>query len=48
MILDASSVPASQEGPNENDLTLLADGKTIMFVMALSRSLQRMVVPQVG
>lgn len=34
-ILDAAAVPKSQEGPNENDLTLLADGKTIMCVVRL-------------
>ena len=34
-ILDAKHAPASQEGPNENDLVLLADGKTIMCVVRL-------------
>ena len=34
-ILDASQAPESEEGPNENDLVLLADGKTIMCVVRL-------------
>ena len=34
-VLDAASVPSSQEGPNENDITLLKDGKTIMCVCRL-------------
>ena len=34
-ILDASQAPESEEGPNENDLVLLADGKTIMCVVHL-------------
>jgi hypothetical protein len=28
-------VPSSGEGPNENDITLLADGKTLMSVMRI-------------
>lgn len=34
-ILDAAQAPQSEEGPNENDLVLLADGKTIMCVVRL-------------
>ena len=34
-ILAASSVPKSQEGPNENDLVMLGDGKTIMCIVRL-------------
>ena len=34
-ILDAASAPSSEEGPNENDLALLADGKTILSVIRL-------------
>jgi len=32
-ILDAAGVPASEEGPNQNDLVLLSDDQTIMAVM---------------
>jgi len=32
-ILDAAQVPESEEGPNQNDLVLLADNQTIMCVM---------------
>jgi hypothetical protein len=32
-ILDAAGVPTSEEGPNQNDLVLLADNQTIMCVM---------------
>lgn len=34
-ILNAAQVPMSEEGPNENDLTLLKDGETIMCVVRL-------------
>lgn len=34
-ILSAAQVPHSQEGPNENDLVLLADKKSIMCVVRL-------------
>eukprot|EP00928_Gymnodinium_smaydae_P055478 TRINITY_DN39001_c0_g1_i1.p1 TRINITY_DN39001_c0_g1~~TRINITY_DN39001_c0_g1_i1.p1 ORF type:complete len:413 (+),score=45.40 TRINITY_DN39001_c0_g1_i1:40-1239(+) len=34
-IADAAQTPASEEGPNENDLALLADGKTILCVVRL-------------
>eukprot|EP00937_MAST-01D_sp_MAST-1D-sp2_P001797 g1797.t1 len=32
-VLDAAGVPSSEEGPNQNDLVLLADNRTIMCVM---------------
>ena len=32
-ILDAAHAPNSEEGPNENDLALLDDGKTILCVI---------------
>ena len=32
-ILDAASLPQSEEGPNQNDLVLLADNRTLMCVM---------------
>ncbi len=35
VILDAAQVPKSEEGPNENDLVLLADNRTIMCVVRL-------------
>lgn len=34
-IVDASQTPASEEGPNENDLALLADGETILCIVRL-------------
>lgn len=34
-VLSAADVPHSQEGPNENDLVVLADGKSIMCVVRL-------------
>jgi len=34
-VLDAADVPDSEEGPNENDVVLLKDGKTIMSVIRL-------------
>jgi hypothetical protein len=34
-IITAAQVPSSGEGPNENDITLLADGKTLMSVMRI-------------
>ena len=35
VILAASAVPQSEEGPNENDLVVLKDGKTILSVIRL-------------
>ena len=35
VILDAADAPESEEGPNENDLVLLADNTTIMCVVRL-------------
>ena len=35
VILAASAVPHSEEGPNENDLVVLKDGKTILSVIRL-------------
>ena len=32
-ILDAAGVPQSEEGPNQNDVVLLADGRTLLCVM---------------
>lgn len=34
-ILTAAQAPVSQEGPNENDMVLLADNKTIMCIIRL-------------
>jgi len=34
-IIDAADAPKSEEGPNENDMVLLKDGKTIMCVIRL-------------
>ena len=35
IIANASAFPASQEGPNENDLAVLSDGKTIIAVIRM-------------
>lgn len=35
IVLDASEAPQSEEGPNENDVVLLADGMTIMSIVRL-------------
>lgn len=35
IIANASAFPASQEGPNENDLAVLNDGKTIIAVIRM-------------
>ena len=32
-ILDAAGVPQSEEGPNQNDVVLLADSRTLLCVM---------------
>ena len=34
-ILDAAGVPQSEEGPNQNDVVLLADNKTLLCVMRI-------------
>ena len=34
-VLDAAHAPASEEGPNENDVALLADGHTLLCVVRL-------------